>query len=342
MVSMDGRLFVFKRDGVFVVDGDGPSEGGVAGNEFSPPQRLATEYGCVDHRSLVVTSDGIMYLSSRGIELLTRGLKVVWAGQRVVATVNANPAVLGSALDAAGRVHFCLASSTGNGPAEQDQIAGVEVVYDSSTDSWTTYYGNPGTGYGKCQKSTVMARLYGKGDVQCYANAAMCTYSDATSGLDGNGTYPPSVMETGWIRTGQQVRQRITDAYLLAKRRGNHAIRISAAYDFVDSYTQTFTWQPDVINAITIEQLCLQMVKPQCLAVRLLVEEIAATDQVTYPSAAGLGCAVLGLTFQVAPLGGAPTVSAVAQGFVAPPQALTDELGEELRTELSAIITTES
>jgi hypothetical protein len=149
-------------------------------------------------------------------------------------------------------------------------------------------------------------------------------------------------METGWIRTGQQVRQRITDAYLLAKRRGNHAIRISAAYDFVDSYTQTFTWQPDVINAITIEQLCLQMVKPQCLAVRLLVEEIAATDQVTYPSAAGLGCAVLGLTFQVAPLGGAPTVSAVAQGFVAPPQALTDELGEELRTELSAIITTES
>ena len=342
MTSMDGRLFIFKRDGIWVVDGDGPGEGGVIGNEFSPPQRLASEYGCVDHRSVVVTPDGIMYRSLRGIEQIDRGLRVKWLGERVFVTANNYPSTLASFVDTYGRVHFVCAQSFAATPALQANVLGVELVYDMTCDSWSAYY----TASGACLKDGVMANLYQKGEVSCYAGAISCTYSNYSSGLDSDGTYTNYVkttLETGWIRTGQQARQRISEAFLLAKKLSNHAIRISAAYDFVDTYTQTFTWQPDTLNTLSIEQLCLQILKPQTLALRLLVEEIAATDQVAYPSGAALGCAILGLTFNVAPMSGPPQVSAIAQGYVAPVVLLnlTTELLVILETELSATLTTE-
>lgn len=311
MVSMDGRLFIFKRDSIFVVDGDGPGEGGVAGNEFSPPQRLATEYGCVDPKSVVVMTDGIMYRSSRGIELLTRGLQVKWIGERVVNTALAYPVPLASFLDTNGRVHFVCASSLGATPAAQGTISGVELVYDTTTDSWSAYYGNNGSGYGLGMKDAVMANLYQKGEVACYAGVAATSYASSATGLDATATYVPWVVETVWIRNGQQTRQRINTACLLAKKvaGANHAIRISVAYDYVDGYTQVATFQPGVINATAIEMLLVNLVKPMCASARFLIEEIAPADIATFPVGTGLGAVILGISSEIVALPGTPKLA---------------------------------
>ncbi len=318
LVSMDGRLFVFKRDGIFVVDGDGPAEGGVSGNEYSPPMRLATEYGCVDHRSIVVTTQGVVYRSARGIEILTRSLQVKWLGERVQTTVDANTKVTGSVLDTFGRVHICLAASDSGTSSQQGTITGVELVYDFSTDAWSIskHTGAGGTA-NHCVQDICMADLYDIGETVCYAdsslspNGCVC-YTNPASGLDRGASYIGWTVETVWIRMGQQMRQRFTKAFLLAKKLSgaNHKIVVSVAYNFVDSYTQVATFQPNVINAAAIEELSVNLATEQALAIRLLIQESAPTDTGTYPVGTGRGCDLLGLMVEAAAIQGAPRLAA--------------------------------
>lgn len=339
LVSMDGRLFIFKRDGVFVVDGDGPAEGGVAGNEFSPPQRLATEYGCVDARSIVVTTNGIFYRSARGVEVLTRSLQVKWIGERIQSTVDSHPKTCGSVLDAFGRVHYLLAASLSDAMTVAG-IAGVEAVYDLTTDAWTIHIGTGSDGvYGNAMQDITMADLDGLGETVVYADALLgVAYADETSGIDRGAYYVPWVIESGWFRSGQQARQRISQVLLLAKKSvgASHAIRMSLAYDFSDTYTQTFTWQPGDLSDLAVEELDIQPERPQSLAVRVLIEEIEPSDtEVTgftaqlgtvlsylgniepgqftpsdFPVGTGRGCDVLGITVEIAQKRGAPKLSA--------------------------------
>ncbi len=340
LVSMDGRLFVFKRDGVFVVDGDGPAEGGVAGNEFSPPQRLATEYGCVDHRSIVVTTDGIFYRSPRGIELLTRSLQVRWIGDMVNVSVDANPYTCGAALDSFGRVHYLLADSVPSAVTVAG-LTGVELVYDLTFKLWTKYLCTGSSlQYGEATQGVVIADIAGLGETIVYVDPALgATYADESLGLDRGQYYVPWVIESGWFRTGQQARQRISEIMLLAKKNAaaNHAIKMSLAYNFSDTYTQTFTWQPGDLTGLPIEELVIQPEKPQSLAIRVKIEEVEPSsvgpstgftaelgtvlsylsnfslgvvpDATEFPVGTGRGCDVLGITVEIAQKRGMPKLS---------------------------------
>ena len=312
MVSMDGRLFVFKRNGIFVIDGDGPAEGGVSGNEFSPPLRLATEYGCVDQRSMVVTTDGIMYRSPRGIEMLTRSLQVKWIGERVQNTVNRYKKTTGAVLDGNGRVHFGL-STDESGSSTQINTNGMELVYDFTVDAWSACFYTDITGTAnRTSQDMTMANIYSIGEVLCRADPQGCVvYGLNTSGLDRGAFYVGWTIETVWIRMGQQMRQRFTKAMLLAKKQSgsNHRIVISVAYNYVDAYTQVAVFEPGSINPSNIEELMVNLNNQQALSVRLLIQEQAPTDTGTFPVGTGRGCDLLGIAVEAAPIQGAPRLA---------------------------------
>ncbi len=325
LASMDGRLFIFKRNGIFVVDGDGPPEGGPNGSEYSPPQRLSTEYGCTDHRSIQVTTDGIIYMSHRGVEILTRSLQVKWLGEPVHDTVDANPKVCGAYQDSFGRYHLALGASD-TGTATQAGVSGVEMVYDSTSDCWTISHHSDYSGtYNACLQDICRADLSGLGDTLCYVDpSGYVVREDYTSGLDRGQWFVPWVIETGWIRVGQQSRQRISNLLFLAKKRaGNHAIKMSVAYDYVDSYTQVHTWEPDVLNALDIEELAIKPTKPLTLAIRLKIEEQVPADVGTYPIGVALGAASLGISAEVAAVSGAPFANRGTVGTLTLPPIVT-------------------
>lgn len=73
MRALDDRLVFFCKQAIFWISGDGPTATG-EGGAFTPPQRIATEFGCIDARSLLLVDQGIVYQSARGLELLDRGL----------------------------------------------------------------------------------------------------------------------------------------------------------------------------------------------------------------------------------------------------------------------------
>lgn len=90
LASMDDIVYVFKASSIFAFNGDGPYEDGtstsgglIAG--FSSSQRIPTDVGCTDPSSIVLTPDGLMFKSVKGIYLLTHGRDVVYAGSAVEA-----------------------------------------------------------------------------------------------------------------------------------------------------------------------------------------------------------------------------------------------------------------
>lgn len=75
LASMDGNLIIFKSDKLFLVSGLGPDDNG-ANNDWSPPQRIASDTGALDWRSVVSTQEGTYFMSPAGRRLLTRDLQV--------------------------------------------------------------------------------------------------------------------------------------------------------------------------------------------------------------------------------------------------------------------------
>jgi hypothetical protein len=72
IASLDGSLVLFAERGVYVVNGDGPTDDGVG--SFSKPRKLPGRVGCVDWRSVVTTDAGAWFRSADGMYLLPRGL----------------------------------------------------------------------------------------------------------------------------------------------------------------------------------------------------------------------------------------------------------------------------
>lgn len=305
LASMDGRLFIFKSNGVFYVDGDGPAESGPTGNEYTPPIRLATDYGCVDQRSVFVGTEGIYYRSSRGIELLTSSLQVTWIGDKVQNTIRANPKVTGTAVDQYGRIHFGFAASD-TGTALQSSVTGGEALYDPAAQQWSiNYFTDTSAVYGNCFQDVARANLAVNGDVLVYADPqGSVRVTSMSSGLDSTGYSVPWALETGWLRIGQQARQRFTRALFLGKRRDAHSLTISAAYNFVDAYTQVSTFTDATLSTLPIEEVEIQFASPQALAVRLLIQETAGTNRGVEP---------LGITIEAQPKQNAPTLAATSK-----------------------------
>jgi hypothetical protein len=72
LAYLDGNVIAFCEQAIYVVSGDGPNDQGAG--SFSPPRAICRDLGCIDYRSIVETSVGVFFQSTRGIYLLPRGL----------------------------------------------------------------------------------------------------------------------------------------------------------------------------------------------------------------------------------------------------------------------------
>jgi hypothetical protein len=79
--SLDDKLIIFKNNSIYAVFGDGPNNLGVG--SFSAPKLVIPDVGCRDARSVVNTSDGLMFMGAKGIYLLGRSLEVSYVGADV-------------------------------------------------------------------------------------------------------------------------------------------------------------------------------------------------------------------------------------------------------------------
>jgi hypothetical protein len=320
LASLDGRLVIFKRDTIFVVDGDGPPENGGSGAEFSPPLRLAAEFGCISANSVRNTPLGIIFRSRRGVELLSRKLDVQWIGEQVRATVDAHSKTCGTAFNSVtGEIKMLLASDSSLGTYSG---TGVCVVYDTASGAWSTAkYTDGGSAYGAPMQGIAQADVgasFPVGSQTVFIDTQFYSYFESYSLKydTGVGYWVPITIETAWVKlSGPHERQRIHDAFLLAKQTtgGYHAITISLAYDYSDTYTQSRTWQPGEFTALSLEQFMIQPSQQVNTAIRMKITDAPASDLITYPIGNGKGPEILGIAWQVAPKKPGPQLAAASR-----------------------------
>lgn len=128
VAELDGTWFIFTSDTIWTVTGDGPDDSGQG--SFNAAVRLPSDSGCISHRSIVRTGDGLYYQSGRGLEFLARGsASPKWIGQPVRDTVAAFPFVAASAFNENEcECYWAITDSAG--------ATGRIVVYDTRNKQW--------------------------------------------------------------------------------------------------------------------------------------------------------------------------------------------------------------
>lgn len=239
---MDDKLIFFKSDNIFYVIGDGPAPSG-ANNDFSYPQLIATDTGCIDSNSVVVTPQGIMYKSRKGIYILGRGLEASYIGAPVefYNQYSVNSAQL---VPDTTRVRFVLDNNTGLA-LEWDYLVQQWSVFTNFTSVASTIYQNLFT--------------YVKSDGSVWKE-------NKTSFVDGTSAIVMS-FTTSWIQVAKvQGFERVRRLLILGDWKSNHTLKVEVAYDFDPTIVQTETIT--ATSSVTPEQYRIHLARQKCQAVQ--------------------------------------------------------------------------
>lgn len=223
LAPMDDKLIIFKRNAIYYVNGIGPDNTG-ANNQYSQPIFITSTIGCNNQNSIVMTPNGLMFQSDKGIWLLGRDLSTNYVGKDVE-TYNAYTVFSAIAVPGTNQVRFTLNNN-------------VRLMYDYFVNQWGTFNGTNG----------ISNTLYQNLDT--YINAQGQAFQETVGTyLDGSS---PVLMSftTGWLNlAGLQGYSRVYRMYLLGNYKTPHKLSLGIGYDYDSNVTQVVPITPDNYSA---------------------------------------------------------------------------------------------
>lgn len=262
--SLDDKFIILKNQSLFAVFGDGPNELGVG--SFSEPKLISADVGCRDARSVVSTAEGLMFMSSKGIYLLTRSLETVYIGAEVERFNNEEitSAIL---LPNKNQVQFTTRS-------------GVRLTYSYFYRQWSW----------SLNREAQSAVTWKNKETHLKSNGLVRVENNTF--LDINIPITQKI-GTSWIKlNGIQNFQRIYRIMMLGSFKSPHKVSVKIYYDFEDYVWETVTVTPMAsgYNATTkptneeiynggndgIYQYEIQLSRQKCQALKI---EISDFDQ---------------------------------------------------------------
>ena len=219
LAAMDDKLIIFKSNSIYYMTGNGPDNTG-ASNDFSTPVFITSSVGCSNPNSMVVTPQGIMFQSDKGIWLLGRDLSTNYIGAAVEA-YNNDTVVSALTIPNTNEVRFNLSG-------------GTVLLYDYYYAQWGTFSNIPG----------ISSVLYDS--LHTYlASSGIVRQETPNEYLDGS---QPVLMSftTAWLKlTNLQGFQRAYFIYLLGKFLSPHTLQVSVSYDYEQGSDKSVTISPD-------------------------------------------------------------------------------------------------
>ncbi len=221
LATMDDIVFVFKASSIFAFNGDGPFENGtnasggiVAG--FSSSQRIPTDVGCTDPSSIVLTPDGLMFKSAKGIYLITHARDVVYVGSPVEA-YNAQNVRRATVLPDRNAVVFLTDD-------------GSTLYYDYLFKQWSTFTNH--TGF----DSAVVDNTYH------YLRADSSVFRETPDEYSDAGARIPLRLETAWLHLVEHLQglQRIWKLLLLGTWSSPHQLMISQRLSYDEAWSEPY------------------------------------------------------------------------------------------------------
>ncbi len=221
--SLDDKLVIFKNNRTYVTSGSGPDDTGQNGG-FAVPQLISGDIGCIAPSAIVRIPNGLMFVSSKGIYLLSRSLTFEYIGAPVE---DFNSLTFTSAVVVPDYNQARFVTSEG-----------TTLVYDWFFGQWYTYINQSAIASVIWNNKFLILNL--KGIVR---QEIENTYSD-----DGNPIQ--TIIRTPWYSfAGLQGYQRLYSVLILGEYAGEHVLTTSSYYDFDPSPTETVS-----INTTAIVQ----------------------------------------------------------------------------------------
>ena len=280
--GMDGTLYIFGRNTIGYVQGDGPNANGDGGT-FSDVVILSSDLGVTDSRSIVRTPSGLIFRSPIGFQLLDRSGKVNYIGTEVVDLQALYPNTRSAIQHPVDNV---VMFAVDNGST------GVRIVYNYLYERWS--YDTIGVGGGVIQsQASVGNSLY------TLMTDGTVWLEDSTIGTDG-GNFVTSELEFASEKPGGvQAQHRFHAVSVLGTRRGNVDLNVSVAFDDDSSYAYTQLFQQ---NSLTSSMVNAQMYPARKLgrSIRIKVSDAFPTGAgAAYNNGLGLRISGVGLEFGV-------------------------------------------
>lgn len=220
LAAMDDKLIIFKKSAINYIVGDGPSDTGLPVDGFSDAVFVTASVGCSNPSSIVLTPNGIMFQSEKGIWLLGRDLTTQYIGAPVEAYNNV-PIKSATSIPSTNQVRFILST-------------GTTLVYDYYRDQWSTF----------SNIRALSATLYQS--KHTYLNAFGQVLQEA-EGTYLDGSQPVTMSFTmAWCNVaGLQGYERFYQLFLLGKYLTPFKLNVSIAYDYNPSVVQSTVVTPD-------------------------------------------------------------------------------------------------
>ncbi len=309
LASMDGAMVVFKTSKIAFVDGQGPPDNG-AGGDFSSPQFIAADVGCINQNSVVVGPMGVMFQSLRGIELLSRSRSLaMYFGAHVEDSVRANPYITSAVLDEAkGIVTFTCMPSAG-------ASTGVNLVYDYVHSIWTKDFWGDGSSTSMATSSAMMwGQNLGTVPVRTWLDPSGIVYQEVTSSyLDGASAYVSGRILTPWIKmAGLQGYGRTSGLALLLHETTPCDITVNLRLDYRSDIVQTRTFTAAEIAGLNSPmELWMTFKTQKCAAFQLEMLDSTPTGVAV---GTGQGPVLVGLRIEYQAKAGKNRLAAGAAG----------------------------
>lgn len=215
LAFQDGRGVVWKAGAIFVFSGDGPTPSGDTANSgFTAPELVTSDVGCIEPASVVLTPNGHMFQSAKGIYMLGRDGAVSYVGSPVEA-YNGQRIRRATVLPDRTQVVFLT-------------DAGVTLLYDYLFGQWSTFTNH--TGYDAAVVSSRYHYLRTDGRV---FRETLGRYSDA-------GTRIRLRLETAWIHLAPHLQgfQRFWYLHLLGTWISPHQLGVQYQTDYTPGWSE--------------------------------------------------------------------------------------------------------
>lgn len=210
--AMDDKMIIFKESSLFYMSGDGPNNLGQQ-DSFTRPELITSDIGCININSVVLTPQGLMFKSKKGIYLLSRSMELQYIGANVE-EFNALTITSAVVVPEQNQIRFTT-------------LEGNSLVYNYFINQWASFSNHRALS------------AVGIGFDYYYLRSDGTLYKEDDSSFTDNGSPINIKLKTGWISlAGIQAFQRVYKILLLGTFKSPHLLRVRVAYDFNEAFVQ--------------------------------------------------------------------------------------------------------
>ncbi|MCL2724779.1 MAG: hypothetical protein FWD69_10120 [Polyangiaceae bacterium] len=247
LASLDDKLVVFGRNWMQYIIGQGPAANG-QNSDLQGPFEIPTDAGCINPRSVISTPVGVLFQSTKGLQLLSRALEVSWVGRPVRETLAQYHDVTSAVLVASANTsHVRFTCNTSDG------TSGLVLVWDYAENQWATskywadgVYGTPFADACIYRDQYTLVTPLGtvlveeettnQDDTHYVPIVIETTDYDAAAADVAPGTVPTTMSSP---LSFQSVRRLVLEGV----SQDHHDLTVDIAFDGEDAFTQTHTFE---------------------------------------------------------------------------------------------------